>query len=209
MKIKQAAGLITLLLINGSVMADQWMVGGSLGLAFGDASGSELNNQLTDRGISATVGGIDAERTMLQLFAGYEYLPRWRVELAYVDLGDVEAAINGTISGINSYFTSGQDIYPQTATGWQLSSVYRYSMSGRLQLTARLGIYNWTTDYTLESATRSLAVSESGTDLSYGIGLETGRWIMAGGIVGQVNLDHYSINNEAINVLAVGVSYRF
>ncbi|MDH5570280.1 MAG: porin family protein [Gammaproteobacteria bacterium] len=209
MKKIQTTSLIILLLISGSARTGQWLVGGSLGMAFGNTRSSELNNQLTARGINGVVSGVDDIRKMMQIFAGYEYMPRWRIELAYVDLGDVEASFNGTINGINDYFTSGQDIYPQTATGWQLSSVYRHSVSGRLQLTGRLGIYNWTTDYTLQAATRLQGVSESGTDLSYGIGLETGRWIMAGGIVGQVNLEHYSINDEAINVLAVGVSYRF
>jgi len=209
MKNVHITGFIILLLINSSATAGQWMVGGSLGMAWGNASSSELNNELLNRGINATINNIDSNRIMAQIFVGYEYLPRWGVELGYVDLGDVSASINGTITGINDYFSTGQDVYPQTATGWQLSSVYRYPVSGSLQLTGRVGVFNWTTDYTLESNTVSQDVNEEGTDISLGLGLETANWIKQGGIVTQFNWDRFSINGESINVLAVGISYRF
>jgi len=209
MKNIQIISLATLLIINSATLAGQWMVGGSLGLALGSADSDELNNELVSRGINATISGVDNSRLMTQIFAGYEYAPRWGVEIGYVDLGDVSASINGTITGINDYFAIGQDIYPQTATGWQLSSIYRYPVSGSLQLTGRVGVYNWTTDYTLETNTVSQDVSEDGTDIIYGVGLESASWIKQGGIVSQLNWDRYSINGETIDVLAVGVSYRF
>jgi len=209
MKNRQIVSLAILLLINGSALSGQWMIGGSLGQAWGSADSGELNNELVGRGINATISGIDNNRIMTQVFAGYEYLPRWGIELGYVDLGDVSASINGTISGINDYFATGQDIYPQTATGVQLSSVYRYPVSGSLQLTGRVGVFNWTTDYTLETNTVSQDVSEDGTDIIYGIGVESGSWIRHGGIVSQLNWERYKINGETIDVLSVGVSYRF
>jgi len=209
MKIIQGTALIILLLFNSSLLAADWMVGGSLGVAWGDADSVTLNNELVDRGINASVSGIDNSRMTGQLFFGYEYMPRWGVELGYVDLGDVEASISGTLTGINDYFTIGQDIYPQTATGWQLSSIYRYPVSGKFQWTGRVGVYNWTTDYTLNTATASQKVSEDGIDILFGIGMEIGSWIKHGGIVSQVNWDRYKVNDEAIDVLGFGVSYRF
>jgi len=209
MKRIQIVCLITLMFINGSTLAGQWMVGGGLGIAWGGEDSAELNNDLLDRGINATISDVDSNRIMMQIFAGYEYLPRWGVELGYVDLGDVSATINGTITGVNDYFEIGQDIYPQTATGWQLSSVYRYAVSGSLQLTGRVGVFSWTTDYTLETNTVAQDVNEKGTDIIYGVGLESGRWIKQGGIISQLNWERYSINGEAINVLVFGVSYRF
>lgn len=209
MKSTQVAGLIILLFINYSVQAGQWMIGGSLGVARGGASSGELNGELESRGINATISDVDSNRVMAQIFAGYEYTSRWGVELAYVDLGDVSASINGTITGVNNYFANGQDIYPQTATGWLLSSVYRYPVSGQLQLTGRLGVYSWATDYTLQTNIASQDISEDGTDISYGIGLESGSWIKRGGIVGQLNWERYSVNGETVDILALGVSYRF
>jgi len=208
MKITQIASLV-LLLISNSLLAGQWMVGGNLGIAWGGAGGGDLNKELVNRGINASISDIDNNRAMAQIFVGYEYRSRWGVELAYVDLGDVSASINGTITGINDYFANGQDIYPQTATGFQLSSVYRYPVSGQLQLTARVGAFSWTTDYTLQTNTASQDISEDGIDISYGIGLETGRWIRQGGIVGQVNWERYRVNGETIDALVFGVSYRF
>jgi len=209
MKNIQIVSLATLLFINGSTLAGQWMVGGSLGMALGSVDSGELNNELVVRSINATISGVDNSRIMTQIFAGYEYTSRWGVELGYVDLGDVSASINGTSTGIDDYFSIGQDIYPQTATGWQLSSIYRYPVSGSLQLTGRVGVFNWTTDYTLETNTDSQDVSDDGTDIVYGVGVESASWIKQGGIVSQLNWDRYSINGETIDVLAVGVSYRF
>lgn len=209
MKIIQGTGLMFLLLFSSTSLAADWMVGGSLGIAWGDADSASLNSELVERGINATVSDIDNSRMTTQLFLGYEYMPRWGVELGYVDLGDVEAAINGTLTGISDYFTFGQDIYPQTATGWQLSSIYRYPVSGQYQWTGRVGVYNWTTDYTLNTPTNSQNVSEDGIDIIFGIGMEIGRWIKHGGIVGQINWDRYSVNDESIDVLGFGVSYRF
>lgn len=209
MKIIQVTGLMFLLLFSRSLIAADWKVGGSFGVAWGEADSATLNSELVDRGINATVGGIDNTRMATQFFVGYEYMPHWGVELGYVDLGDVEADINGTLSGINDYFTIGQDIYPQTATGWQVSSIYRYPVSGKFQWTGRIGVYNWTTDYTLNTTTASQNVSEDGTDIIFGIGIEIGRWIKHGGIVGQLNWDRYSVNDETIDILAFGVSYRF
>ena len=209
MKRISIVAFIALLFISGSSLAGQWMIGGSLGIAWGSADSGELNNELVGRSINATISDIDNNRFMTQIFAGYEYMSRWGIELGYVDLGDVSASINGTITGINDYFATGQDIYPQTATGLQLSSVYRYPVSGSLQLTGRVGVFNWTTDYILETNTVSQNVSEDGTDIIYGIGVESGSWIKQGGIVSQLNWERYSINGETIDVLAIGVSYRF
>ncbi len=209
MKKKQVTGYIFLLLFSGVAQAGDWIIGASVGMAWGEADSASLNQQLVGRGINATVSGIDSSRVTTQFFVGYEYLPRWGVELGYVDLGDVEADINGTLSGINNYFTSGQDIYPQTATGWQISSIYRYPVSGMFQWSGRIGLYSWDTDYTLQSPVNSQNVSEDGMDAIYGLGLEIGQWIKRGGIVGQVNWDRYSINGESIDVLSFGASYRF
>jgi len=209
MKKIQTTCFIILLLISGSALAGTWMIGGSLGMAWGDADAASLNSELNNRNINAAISKVESSRSVVELFAGYEFLPRWGVELAYVDLGDVKATINGTIAGVNDYFASGRDVYPQTATGWQLSGVYRYPLTGMLQLTARMGVYSWTSDYTLLAGTSSQDVSQEGTDISYGVGFETGRWIQQGGIVGQFYWERYSINSEAIDVLSLGVSYRF
>jgi len=205
----QSTGLIILLLLSSSLQAANWMVGGSIGLAQGEADSVSLSNELINRGINASIGDIDDSRTMSQLFIGYEYIPRWGIELGYVDLGDVEASINGTLTGINDYFTIGQDLYPQTATGWQLSSIYRYPVSGKFQWTGRLGAFNWTTDYILKTATNSQEVNQDGTDIIFGIGIELGSWIKRGGFVSQFNWDRYRVNDESIDVLGFGVSYRF
>jgi len=198
-----------LVLLSGSAQAGRWLVGGNFGIVTGEQDTGALNGDLLSRNISATVTSSDVERTSQQLYVGYDFMPNWGVEFGYVDLGDVEVSINGTIQGISDFIDQAEDIYPQTAEGWQLSGVYRYPISGKLQFMGKAGIYQWTTDYTLDFGTIPRNVSEDGTDFSIGFGLEAGRWITQSGLVGLVNWDLYQVDGESINVIALGVAYRF
>lgn len=168
-----------------------------------------LNNDLLSRNISAQASSNDVKRMAQQLFVGYDFMPNWGVELGYVDLGDVEVSISGTIQGLNDFRDQAEDIYPQTAKGWQLSGVYHHPISGKFQFISKAGIYQWTSDYTLDVGTTPRNVSEDGTDFSIGFGFEAGRWIAQSGFVGRVNWDLYQVDGESVNVIALGVSYRF
>ena len=185
------------------------MVGGNLGIATGEADTNTLNNNLLSRGINAQASSSDVKRRAQQLYIGYDFIPSWGVELAYVDLGDVEVSINGTVLGVDTFLDQAENIYPQTAKGWQLSGVYRYPFSGKLQLMGKAGIYQWTSDYTLELGTIPREVSEDGVDFSIGFGMEAGQWIMQSGFVGHINWQFYQIDGELIDFVALGVSYRF
>lgn len=198
-----------LVLLSGSAQAGRWLAGGSFGIAIGETDMDALNEELLSRNINAVATSADVKRTAQQLYVGYDFLPNWGVELGYVDLGDVEASINGTIQGLTDFLDVAEDIYPQTAEGWRLSGVYRYPVSGKLQLNGKAGIYQWATDYTLDFGTIPRDISEDGTGFSIGLGLEAGQWIMRSGFVGLVNWDLYQVDGESINVIALGVAYRF
>jgi hypothetical protein len=201
--------LMILLLISGPALASKWMVGGSIGAAVGKTDENEMNQELIDKLINARIGGVDNERLTGRLFVGYEFTPRWGVELGYVDLGETSAYVEGTSTGINNYFADGQYVYPQTAKGLDLSGIYRYPVNGMFQLTAQAGVYAWNSEYTVDTNFGSRDVSNTGFDLTYGLGVEVGRWIRRGGFVGQFNWNQYQVNSQYIQTWTAGVSYRF
>ena len=76
------------------------------------------------------------------------------------------------------------------------------------RIKVRMGMYNWAADYTLQGGNATRSVSQDGSDLSYGIGLELGNWHQDG-VMGHLKWDHYSIDKKDMNVIVYGLSYGF
>jgi hypothetical protein len=173
-----------------------------------------LSRELAARGLDARATSSDDARGGWQLHFGYDYTPNWGVEVAYVDLGEVETTFKGTASDIDAFLSSSSDIHPNTAQGWQLSGIYRHPLDylPQLEATARLGVLSWSSEYSLHGVSASRTVDESGTDLSYGLGLALGldalAWMPAG-FVASLDWDRYDIDGEPLDMLSLGLSYRF
>jgi OOP family OmpA-OmpF porin len=206
--------VISLFFVAGTAGAGEWSVGASLGWAQGDTGTGDLNKELASSGLDASATSSDDTRSAWRLYFGYDYTPNWGVEAAYVDLGDVETTFSGTTTDIDAFLGASDDVHPNTAQGWQLSGVYRRALGllPQLQATARLGVLAWTSEYTLKGGTTSRTVDESGTDLSFGLGLELGldrlAW-MPPGFFAHLDWDRYDIDEEPIDLLSLGLSYRF
>lgn len=194
------------LLPLGSAQAGDWIVGGNLGMARGDSSASELDNQLAAQGLDASASSADDNRGAWQLYAAYDYTPRWGVALGYVDLGKVTTRFSGTTAGIDTFLASSSDIHPQTAQGWQLAGRFRYPLDEHSALRAQLGAFAWKSDYTLATASASRRVTRSGTSASAALGVEHTVWRHT-----ALHLDYarYAIDGEPVAVLSLGMSYRF
>jgi len=190
---------------KGETKVGSWWVGGNIGSARGDTNASDLNNQLTDQGLNATASSDDSRKAW-QLFLGYQDTPTWGVELGYVDLGEVDTSISGSVTDINAFLASVDDIHPQTAQGWQLSGVYRYPIKQHIWLVLRGGILDWSSKYKLKAAGASRTVKSSGKSGTYGLGAEME---MNEVTRASINYGRYSVDGESISVLSAGVSYRF
>lgn len=201
-------------LIGHQAVAGVWSVGAGYGWASGDTGTGDINSDLRAGGLDAQASSSDDTRGMWQAFMGYDFTPRWGVEAAYVDLGDVETTFSGTAVDIDTFLAASSDIHPNTAQGWQVSGVFRYELGLLPQFrgVARLGAFAWESDYELKGNGSSRDVDEDGIDLTLGLGLELGldriSW-MPSGFVTHLKWDRYNVDNEAIDALSVGLSYRF
>ena len=209
MRIVFRSMLVILLLLSEQALAGRWLIGASVGIASGEKDTDTLNADLMSRNINAQASSSDVQRMTQQFYIGYDFTSNWGMEFGYVDLGEVEVSVSGTVIGVAAFLDQAEDVYPQTAEGWKLSGVYRYPVSGEFQLMAKAGAYQWTSDYILQIGAVSRDVSEEGTGFSLGFGLEAGKWIMQSGFVGLLSWDLYRVDRESVNVLAIGVSYRF
>jgi len=201
-------------LFAANAIAGEWNIGANYGVATGDTGTSDLNKDLAAQGLNATADSSDDTRTAWTLYMGYDFLPNWGVEGGYVDLGEVTTSFSGTATDIDTFLAASSDIHPNTAQGWQLSGVYYYPFEAlpQLKAKARVGAFFWESDYTLHGVTAFRNVDESGTDISFGLGL---KWMLdqfdwtPPGLSANVNWDRYSIDGEPIDLFSVGLAYRF
>ena len=214
---KYLALLLAGFLISPSANAGGLIFGGSFGIATGGQDAESFNNQLRDLGLTipenqgaTTSGDI---RATWQVYLTYQFLPRWGVELAYVDLGEATVDFSGIDEPIDVIFDAIGDIHPRSAQGVKLSGTYRFQLNNSLQLQSKLGVFNWQTDYFFNGVTPppenlllSRTVSLSGTDITLGLGL---AHKLTNEISAHLDWDFYSIDGEVINTFTFGASYIF
>ena len=194
--------------MNQSALAGSWVIGASFAIITDDDDNS-LNSQLVDSGLNATANTNDTFRVVSQLYGGYDFSNRWGAELGYLDLGKVETTFTGTAVDIETFLNSAQNIHPQTAQGLLISAVHYIPIDSGTRVKARVGMFDWQADYTLQGGGAERSVNQNGTDISYGVSLEMGAWRRKNEMLGHIKWDHYSIDKEGIGVLAVGFSYHF
>ncbi len=197
--------MAALLLPLGQAVAGEWVIGGSLGKAQGDTGAGELNSQLAAMGLNATAGSSEDNRTAWNVYLGYNYIPRFGVEIGYTQLGEVTTSFSGTTSDIDTFLTSASAIHPQTAEGWQLSGVYRHPLGNGFLATASVGAFVWDVDYTLATTTVSRHVSDHGADIVLGVGVEYGVYQ---DVYLHADYDLYDVDGEDISLWSAGISYR-
>ena len=148
---------LAVLLTCPSVHAGNFVVGGNYGIATGGDDAESFNNQLRDQGLdipegegATTSGDI---RTAWQAYITYQFLARWGVEVAYVDLGEATVDYSSIDEPIGVIFDAIGDIHPRSAQGVKLSATYRFELNKNLQLQSKLGVFSWETDYFFSGVT--------------------------------------------------------
>lgn len=200
--------ILILILLTGPSLADQWVMGASLAVTKHDGDDELLNSQLEGAGLNATADTGNDIRIMWQLYGGYDFAKRWGVELAYLDLGMVNTTFTGTAVDIESFLNSAQEIHPQTAQGWLLSMNHYFHIDNHTRLKVRVGMYDWSADYSLQGGNATKQVSQQGSDLSYGVAMELGM-CRATGLRSHIKWDQHTINKKEVSAIAFGVSYCF
>lgn len=209
--------LLASLLCCSTANAASYIFGASFGVSTGGEDAESFNDQLRNLGLSipegqgaTTSGDI---RTSWQAFFIFQFLPRWGVELAYVDLGEATVDFSGIDEPVDVIFDAIGDLHPRSAQGVKLSATYRFELNKSLQLQSKIGVFNWETDYFFSGVTAppenkfvSRTISLSGTDISLGLGLVHK---LTNEISAHLDWDFYTIDDEVINTFTFGASYKF
>ncbi len=173
MKNKQSAvvAAFSVALLFGSGVAharEGWYVGfggGQASIKQDLCAGSEL---AFDPGTSAC--SAETTDTALKIFGGYQFNPVGALELSYVNLGKVSFDASGTVALTPSSLHG-----EWKADGVALEGVATLPVTRRFGFLARIGFFNWNAELTASGSGYYAgygSVSDSGTDLTYGVGIK-------------------------------------
>ncbi len=205
MKALSVKALCAAMLFGSATVSAEWVVGGGIGIADSAATVSSLNDELAATGFNATVTTSDDKRDTLQFFADYRS-ESWGARLAYVNLGNINATINGTVLDVNAFVDAVSGIHPLSARGWEMDAMYRLPLGEGATLLARAGLYRWRSEYDIGNGTINRTVSSNGTDTTYGLTIEVPLGLE---FRGYAEWSRYLIVDDSVDVFGMGVGFAF
>ena len=148
-----------------------------------------------------------------KLYGGYRFPGTpWSLELAYVDLGELESDIVAAPPDLGAFQDAVEDEHPLTGRGVALSGRYSFEFADRFAVSAKAGGWWWdsTAEFTTiqpPGGTRTTeSVDESGIDLVAGLGLEVGVWE---GLHARAEVEKYWLDGDDTDLFSVGVFWVF
>lgn len=176
-------------------------------LADGDDLDDDLNvpfNTNTD---------LDSNFFGWKLYGGYRFPDTpWSVELAYVDLGELESEIVAAPPNLNAFQNQVEDEHPHSGRGLALCGRYSFEFAERFAVSAKAGGWWWssTAEFTTiqpPGGTRTTEeVDETDIDVVAGLGFDAR---ISGGFHGRLELERYFLDGEDTHLFSLGVFYVF
>jgi OmpA-OmpF porin, OOP family len=156
-----------------------------LGLSVGQAKFSDACEGASALGVTC-----DNKDTAFRIFGGYQFHPNIAVELGYADLGKATASGPGGTASAE-------------ASAFDLVGVLSWPVGNAFSVYGKLGLYHGE----VEGGGALGGSSDSGTDLTYGLGAQ----FNVGRNVGlRAEWQRYNdVSGSDIDVLSIGVLYRF
>ena len=174
--------------------------------ASSDERDSDFSRELNDLGLNARVRQSDLDRNGIALHLGYALPDDVRIEIGYVDLGDVSTTISGTAIDVDSFIDSVSGIYPVTASGWMLSLGRAWRLHDRLDLLTTLGAFIWRAEYELKSTSARRSFEENGVGAQLFVGFEI-KTLDA--IPVRLGWRSFRFDNTEVRAWELGVGYWF
>lgn len=144
-----ASGILGLALIAPGLASAQ---GGYAGIGVGQST-------MKDDSTALVGTSLDDSDTGWKLFGGYMFNPNAAVEFAYIDFGE--------FTGSGGGFTDNWE-----ATGISISALGSWPLASEFSLLGKIGATRWDVDDRFTVGGAAFSPSETGTDLSFGIGVQ-------------------------------------
>lgn len=175
-------------------------VAARLGFADTGISRFDLESDFAARGINATVTAVDEERATFEIAAGYAVSKRWAVEAGYLDLGEVKVSFDAPQLAEGLAY-----VHPSSGDGYVVSGLYRQPLLERVELLARVGVFDWEAAYATENEeTRIDRARIDGRDWLLGLGAEY-SFAPTWALIGEVR--QYHLPRKPTREMTLGVRW--
>jgi OOP family OmpA-OmpF porin len=134
----------------------------------------------------------DLKDTGWKLAVGNQLNTNAAVEFGYVDLGEASASAAGVTCKAD-------------AKGFQASLVGSLPTTNQFSFTGRVGLFRWDADGSCSGAV-SLSGSDSGTDLTFGVGV---RYDMTKTVSLRGEWERFDVDDDDIDLLSLGLMFMF
>jgi len=146
-----------------------YYAGFKLGKSSLDSSSSDVDADLAARGYTSTTD-LTNNDTTFSAYGGFRFTAPFSVELAWVNLGQVETSINASPPNVNVFLDDVANVHPFLGEGVSLRGIYHILDDERFQLGLTAGVWYWSAEVEAQAAGGQVArISENGLDPNFGI----------------------------------------
>jgi OmpA-OmpF porin, OOP family len=163
--------------------------------------GASIGQSKADDFCTGVPGGVSCEDTdtALRVLGGYQFNKHLGLEVGYHQLGEVSVSALGLFAKVES-------------KAWELLAVGTLPVADRFALYGKVGVYRGETEAATNVPGFAASMSETNTDLTFGIGL---RFDITGNLGVRAEWQKYqdmgggNIGEADIDVMSIGLLYRF
>ena len=166
-----------------------------------------LNNKI-DTGVTNISSNLDEKDTGYSLYAGMPINENLDIEISYQDFGEA------SLSGVNgNQFRVGSTTYQFTTTAtiaaeadsFGIAAKPKYNINDNITVYGKLGIHSWESTLSVNAATGSANVTEDGTDIFYGAGIQ----VAFNNLSARVGYTIYDLDGEDVDSINAGLAFKF
>jgi OOP family OmpA-OmpF porin len=138
----------------------------------------------------------DLKDTGWKLAIGNQFNANAAIEFGYVDLGEAKASASGP---------GGSVTCKADAAGFNAGIVGSLPVTKEFSFTGRIGLFRWDSDGSC-SGVIELSESDSGTDLTFGVGIRY-DFTQSVGLRGE--WERFDVDDSDIDLLSLGLIFKF
>lgn len=135
----------------------------------------------------------DNTDTGWKLAVGNQFNANAALEFGYADLGEAKFTAAGVGCSLE-------------ANGFHASLVGNLPMANQFSFTGRVGLFRWDADISCSAGGASASADESGTDLTFGVGV---RYDMTKSVGLRGEWERFDLDDADVDMLSLGLIFSF
>ena len=166
-----------------------------------------LNNKI-DTGVTNISSNLDEKDTGYSLYAGMPINENLDIEISYQDFG--EASFSGVAGNQFIYKSTTYEFITtasakKTVDSYGIAAKPKYNINDNVTVYGKLGLHNWDSEYKFNVATANANVSDDGTDIFYGAGIQ----VAYNNLSARVGFTIYDLGGDDVDSINAGLAYKF